>query len=137
MDACVAVKWLAPEPFEDEAERLLTGGHELHAPAHWMAEVATSLWFKASIHRSMAQEEAVARLAWLPEAGVEETPLPALLPDAARLAFVLRITPYDAIYLALAERLRAPVVTADRHFHAAVQADAALAPLCLWIAEVP
>jgi predicted nucleic acid-binding protein len=53
--------------------------------------------------------------------------------DATRLAFELRLTVYDALYVALAARLGGVCVTADRKLHAAVRSHAQAAGLVAWV----
>ena len=84
----------------------------------------------------MSEADAIARIGWLAELEVTETPLPLLLGGAAALAFELHATPYDTLYLALAERLRVRMVTADRKLFDKAAAVPRLAPLIRWVGEL-
>jgi predicted nucleic acid-binding protein len=136
LDASVALKWLVTEAHSAEATRLLECGTEFFAPAHWRAEAATALWARAAVRGEMSEADAVARIAWLARLGVTETSLEALLDAAAALAFELHATPYDMLYLALAERLRVPMVTADRKLIDKVAGVPRLAPLIRWVGDL-
>ena len=136
LDASVALKWLVTEAHSVEATRLLERGTEFFAPTHWRAEAATALWARAAVRAEMSEAEAIARIAWLAEMEVTETPLAVLLNTAAALAFELHATPYDTLYLALAERLRVPLVTADRRLFDKAAAVPRLAPLIRWVGDL-
>lgn len=136
LDASVALKWMATEAHSAEATRLLELGTEFFAPAHWRAEAATALWARAAVRSGMSEAEAIARIGWLAELEVTETAPAALLPDAAALAFELHATPYDTLYLALAERVRVPLVTADRKLFDKSSAVPRLATLIRWVGDL-
>lgn len=136
LDASVALKWLVTESHSVKATRLLEIGTAFFAPAHWRAEAATALWARAAVRGEMSEAEAIARIGWLAALEVQETGLTALLPGAAALAFELHATPYDTLYLALAERLRVPLVTADRRLFDKAAAVPRLAPLTVWVGDL-
>lgn len=116
VDSSVALKWLKPEGEEHAAEaRALLDAHEagrqeLTAPAHLLLEVMNALW----AHRATAAQiqRAVELLIGLRMTFIEADP--ALLARAAEMAVDHRITVYDAVFAALAERLDCELVTADR-----------------------
>ena len=119
VDASVAVKWLVAEVEADVAEELATGSHDLHAPRLMASEVANALWRKARTG------EIERRAAGILLADVQDMPVrwgadEILSADAARLALALDHPIYDCVYLALAHRIGATVVTADRRFANAV-----------------
>ena len=119
VDASVAVKWLVAEDEADVAEELATGGHDLHAPRLMASEVANALWRKARTG------EIERRASGILLADVQDMPVrwgadEILSADAARLALALDHPIYDCVYLALAHRIGARVVTADRRFVTAV-----------------
>ena len=136
LDASVALKWLVSEAHSVEATRLLERGTEFFAPTHWRAEAATALWTRAAVRGEMSEADAIARIGWLAELEVTETPLPLLLDAAASLAFELHATPYDTLYLTLAERLRVLMVTADRRLFDKAAAVPRLAPLIRWVGDL-
>ena len=115
VDASVAVKWLVVEEDADVAQELATSSQDLHAPRLMASEVANALWRKA---RTGELERRVASvlLASVPEMpvrwGADET----VSADAVRLALALDRPIYDCVYLALAQRIGAVMLTADRRF---------------------
>jgi predicted nucleic acid-binding protein len=137
VDASVAVKWVVPEEHTDAALRLLTNGVELEAPGHWLAEVSTTLWAKSAIWNVLTRQQAEARIEWLCDLGIKETPIRGLLPAATRVAFDFHLTVYDTLYLVLAESLGVPLVTADRKLHDKALADSRFAKVAVWVEQVP
>jgi len=115
VDSSVALKWLKPQGEAHAAEaRSLLSDHEagtvrLIAPAHLLLEVMNALWS----HRATARQikRATELLRTLRIDFVE--PDVALLARAADLAVEHRITVYDAVFAALAERHGCELVTAD------------------------
>ena len=115
VDASVAVKWLVEEEYSDAADRLLEGSHDLFAPRLMASEVGNALWRKVrmgEIERSRAGvlASAISEMAvsWAGDEGV--------CPDAVRLSLALDRPVYDCVYLALAYRVGATLVTADARF---------------------
>ncbi|MDE0712731.1 MAG: type II toxin-antitoxin system VapC family toxin [Rhodospirillales bacterium] len=119
LDASVTVKWLVVEEDADVARELATSGQDLHAPRQMAAEIANALWRKAQsgeIERRAA-DILMTNVSDMPvHWGVDEL----FADDAMRLALALDYPVYDYVYLALAHRIGATVVTADRRFAAAV-----------------
>lgn len=115
VDASVAVKWLVVEEGAEIAKELAVDGHDLHAPRLMASEVASSLWRKARMGE-LERNSVGALLAQVPNMpvrwGADET----LSADAVRLALALNHPVYDCIYLALAQRIGAVLVTADSRF---------------------
>jgi predicted nucleic acid-binding protein len=97
-------------------------GHELHAPAHFDAEVLSAL---GRLHRSghLTSNQAHSRIERLAEAPVRRHDLAPLLTGAWGLRHRLRLV--DALYVALSETLDVPLVTTDRGL-AAAYSDAQL-----------
>ncbi len=121
VDASVAVKWLVSEKDEEAAEALLRTEAQVAGPAFLRIEVTAAIARKArfgEIH--LAQAEAAIEL-WRSLLGRGDIDLIAEEPDLARaLALSLELShPLQVcVYLALAERLNAPLVTADEKFAA-------------------
>ncbi|MBI1815645.1 MAG: type II toxin-antitoxin system VapC family toxin [Deltaproteobacteria bacterium] len=113
VDASVAVKWVVPEVLSDQAERLLTTDAELLAPELLLTEVANALWAKTR-RRELTVRESSRALALLMESGLVLRPSAPLLARALDIAHRLNHPVYDCIYLALAEREHAILVSADR-----------------------
>lgn len=115
VDASVAVKWLVAEEDSDVARALAAGDDELHAPRLMASEIANALWRKARLGE-IERADAGAMLASVSDMpvhwGADET----VSADAARLALALDRPVYDCVYLALAHRIGAAVVTADSRF---------------------
>ena len=115
VDASVAVKWLVEEEDSEAADRLLDGRHELFAPRLLASEVGNALW------RKVRAEEIELRRAGALAAAIPEMPVSwmgeeAVCSEAVRLSLALDRPVYDCIYLALAYRLGANLVTADIRF---------------------
>lgn len=125
VDASVAVKWFLAEHLHDEARSLLTSAEPLLAPDILATEFANVMWVKT--RRGEIEADQAARALSAVAAGVPQLrrSIP-LLPQALELARELDHPVYDCIYLALAQELSAPLVTADQRLISAVE-DASLA----------
>ena len=119
VDASVAVKLLVDEPDSDAARELTASGEELHAPRLMASEVANALWRKARLDQ-IERADAGAALASMTDMPLRWNDDETVSADAVRLALALDHTVYDCMYLALAHRIGATVVTADRRFVATV-----------------
>ena len=115
VDASVAAKWLAPEPDSPLAEALLDD--ELIAPDLLFAEVGNILW-KKQLRGEMDAAATQIGARWLLQVPLQVHDSAGLLADALALALQLHHPAYDCFYLALARRVDAPLVTADRRLHA-------------------
>ena len=115
VDASVAAKWLAPEPDSPLAEALLDD--ELIAPDLLFAEVGNILW-KKQLRGEMDAAATHIGVRWLLQVPLQVHDSAGLLADALALALQLHHPAYDCFYLALARRVDAPLVTADRRLHA-------------------
>lgn len=109
LDASTAVDLLAATPAAAAASRRLART-ELHGPAHLDAEVLSAL---GRLHRagdlSAAEvETGLDRLARMP---LHRHPVAELIPGAWARRDQLRLV--DALYVALAEHLDAPLITTD------------------------
>ena len=119
VDASVAVKWLVAEEDADIADRLAASGEELHAPRLMASEVANALWRKEQAGQ-IERAEAGAAMTLLTDMPVRWAADETIGADAVRLALALDHPVYDCVYLALAHRIGAVMVTADRRFANAV-----------------
>ena len=119
IDASVAVKLLVDEPDSDTARELAASGRELHAPRLMASEVANALWRKAR-QGQIERADAGTAMASLPDMPLRWSEDETVSADAVRLALALDHAVYDCVYLALAHRIGATVVTADRRFVTAV-----------------
>jgi predicted nucleic acid-binding protein len=119
VDASVAVKWLISEKDEAAADQLLRSGQELTGPALLRVEVAAAVARKARFQEITPREAATATALWIESllrGEVHLIPEDDELPRALQLALELNHPLQDCLYLALAERLDAPLITADEKF---------------------
>lgn len=102
----------------------LLDGHELLAPQHLTAEVASVIrgW---SLSGQITDEQALAAFREFEELGVEEVPMMSLLPSVYSLRH--NLTAYDAMYVALARAVQCQLLTLDARL-AAAAADCTLLP---------
>lgn len=116
LDASALVDLVADGAAKTSLARRLDG-QMLAAPAHQMAEVAAALarLVRAGDLRAEDGRTALALAARLPQ---QIHPLDARLMDRA-WALRERIRILDGVYVALAERLSAPLLTSDRRLAAA------------------
>jgi predicted nucleic acid-binding protein len=91
-------------------------GHELHVPGHFDAEVLSAL---GRLHRAghLTARQVTARVRRIAAAPIERHALPPLLVGAWRRRHNMRLV--DALYVELADRLEAPIVTTDAGLAAA------------------
>ena len=115
VDASVAVKWLVAEEDSDAADRLLAGGDDLYAPRLMASEVANAVWRKARMGE-IERGRAGILMAAVSEMPVHWSSDETVCVDAVRLAVALDRPAYDCVYLALAHRVDAQLVTADIRF---------------------
>lgn len=118
VDASVATKWAADEELSDRA-RAVYLAEECMAPALIMAEVGNAMWKKQRRKIVTAQQTQEAMRA-LP-GHLRLADLESLAPRAAAIAGELDHPIYDCCYLALAERERAPLISADTRLLAAAK----------------
>lgn len=108
--------YAADDPRRDAVAARLATGDALFAPAHVDAEIVSAL--RGMARRSpvlhAAAPAALRHLAGFP---IRRMPLAPLLPRIWELQD--NITPHDAAYVALAERLDGPLITSDGKLAAA------------------
>jgi predicted nucleic acid-binding protein len=122
IDASVAIKWFVEEPDSKHAAGLLR--HPLSAPDLLGPECANILWKKVGRAELTLDEAEVIALA-LERAAITLHPARARLATAMKLACELGCTAYDCFYLALAQELQQPLVTADLRLVSRARADRA------------
>jgi predicted nucleic acid-binding protein len=113
LDASVAVKWFVEEPGTAAALALLTHDESLIAPDLVIAEVANVAW-KHLMRGDLRRQQIAHVPGALPRMFAELWPTRWLASRAFEIAAELRHPVYDCLYLALAEREGATLVTADR-----------------------
>jgi predicted nucleic acid-binding protein len=110
VDASVAIKWVVGEAGSERAELLLD--RRLVAPDLLCVECANVLWKKVR-RRELTEDEAAAAIELLENAEIELVSMRSYMTAATVLAVEFDHPAYDCIYLALAEALDLPLVTAD------------------------
>lgn len=112
VDASIAVKWVVPEALSTKADELLAREGELLAPDLLLVEVANVLW-KKTVRTELSARDADRAFTLLMQFGIDLRPSAPLLGRAMQLARLLGHPVYDCVYLVLAEREDATLVTAD------------------------
>ncbi len=126
VDASAALKWILDENGQDTALRLLDED-VLHAPDFLLLEVANVLWSKVR-RRILDRPEADAAYEAIAAVPIAYTPVAELTVPARSLAHALDLSVYDALYAALAQRLRCAVATADARLAGAIDASGIAEP---------
>ncbi len=112
VDASVAAMWYLPQPYSDRAVGLLGSGHDLVAPELLRLEVGSALL--RAVRRKELTRVAAGQViqSLLPEA-VRFLPTGDEAPASFEIAERFGGSIYDAVYIALARALRAPISTDD------------------------
>jgi predicted nucleic acid-binding protein len=136
IDASVAVKWFLPdEPFSEAALDLLrqatAGTTKFIVPDLFFSECGNVLW-KAVKRKRLSAEETFAALQVIEELQLVTVPAVGLLESTMQIARNHDCTFYDALYLAVAAKQRAVLVTADENL---AHATAAYLPV-KWIGSI-
>ena len=116
LDSSVALKWVLSEPDSLKAVQLrddfVRGAHDLIGPEIFAVEVAHAL-AKAERRNILRPPLGSQHLADVLNTLPQLFPSLALLPRAFGIASAARIGVYDCLYVALAEREKCPLITAD------------------------
>jgi predicted nucleic acid-binding protein len=131
----VAVKWIFDEVHSAEARRLRQYPGQLAAPDLMLTEVANVLWKRVGRGDVVAADAitSLERLSQLPVCWHATQPL---LVRALDVATTYGRSVYDSVYVALAVREDARLVTADRRLFNALQPTPLARYLC-WIEDLP
>ena len=131
VDTSVAVQWIVQQEHPQAADRLFLAGYSgkstLHVPALWLWECGSVLlkYCKAGWFSPDALDDHLAALRY-PKPNIDALPSAALQSKIAQLAFLHKISFYDASYLELALRRKAVLATLDKKLKvAATKAGAA------------
>jgi predicted nucleic acid-binding protein len=119
IDASVLFKTLIREPDSNHADALVASAH-IVVPEIAFAEVGNAIW---ALHRRTEMSEDVARglIDDFSHAAFEVHSNRPQLTRAFAMAAILDHPIHDCIYLALAERLDVPLITADHRLIAALR----------------
>lgn len=112
VDASVALRWGLALSESDRAEKLLLSQDRVIAPDLIISEIANALW-KFVIFDKLAADHAMSAVHEVVKGLDELVPTATLRERALAIAIELRHPAYDCFYLALAERAKVHLVTAD------------------------
>lgn len=117
VDASVAIPLVVAEPLSGHAQALFERQAQdstvyYAVPDLFYAECANVLW-KYVQRFNLAEKIAKENLARIASLDLHGTDLRSLAMPALKLALAFSVSAYDACYLAAAERLHIPLVTAD------------------------
>ena len=115
VDASVVAAAFFQEDHAAAARAILVAGGELHAPDLLPVEVANVIW-KRHGRREIDEAEARGLLADCLRLPLRISPSGGLVEPALELALRTNRTVYDCLYLALAVKAKAVLVSADRRF---------------------
>lgn len=135
VDANVAIKWVLPEIYSEQALRLRSSGHKLLVPDFFFPEIGNIFW-KRVRRGEMTLEVAKGDLEALSSLPLQICPSLPVMPHALEIATRVDQAVYDCVYLALAVANRCQMVTADERFYNALKRDV-LFPHLLWIEDLP
>ena len=119
VDASVAAKWFVEETGSEAAVALLDLGPELLAPDLLLAEVANVAWKKLR-RGEIAPHHLQVPVHWVRTGVPRLVPIGSLIEEAIAITVELDHPIYDCVYLALAVRSEAPLITADRRLQGRV-----------------
>ncbi|MEO8025828.1 MAG: type II toxin-antitoxin system VapC family toxin [Bryobacteraceae bacterium] len=123
LDASVIVKWVVLEDESEQADSLLAdflGARvDVHVPDLLYCEIASVLWKKVrreelSVADASRAAKQMERFPFRVYQGRD------LFSRALAIGIATKRSAYDCTYLALAEQVDAPLVTADERFHRAL-----------------
>lgn len=126
VDASVVLKWIVPEVGSHAARALLDGQHEFVAPDLLCLEIASAIWTRVR-RKEFTLKQGRELVADFADIAVDTISVRDLGDDAFELATATGITVYDAAYVAVAVRLDAPFITADRRLADTLAAHPSLA----------
>lgn len=133
VDASVAIKWYLPEEYSQQAVSLLVPGFELWAPDLVFVEVGNVLWKRVQRGELDPERARLFLIDFLSSPlHIEDSPV--LLEKAWDIAHRYGRSVYDSLYLALAERLGAAMVTADKRLYNAIQSTS-LKQHIVWVGD--
>jgi predicted nucleic acid-binding protein len=124
LDASVVIKWFVPEVHSDAARRLLQDNDQYFAPDMLFAEIGNVAWKKVR-RGELSSRDGLQLLKDLMVVPIESVASQFLIHDAFSLANATGRSVYDALYVALAIRLKTRFITADERLFNALTNTAA------------
>ncbi len=123
LDASVILKWFIEEKDTDKALKIrddyVAGKIDIEIPDLLIYELANVLRYK----QFTAEEIKSAVKSIFDMDFLIVTPTPLLIYTASKIALAQQITVYDATYVALADYLNAPFITADKKLYERTHKD--------------
>lgn len=123
VDASVAVKLYLAEEGADRAYQLFQANAYaetvLHVPELFFIEVTNIMW-TATQRQRLSIESARNAIHLMHNLRLTRHPMSVLMVSAFDIAARHNISAYDAAYVALAQRLGLPMITADARLHRAI-----------------
>jgi predicted nucleic acid-binding protein len=115
LDTSVVVKWFVEEEGSDRAEiylgELERGTGRVTVPSSMFHEFSNALWVKR--RAGLSKEKAAAIWAELIRLPLEAVDGVDYIPQALGFSFLHEVSPYDAVFVVLAQSLGCDFVTAD------------------------
>ncbi len=133
-DASAAIKWYVAEVYTLEAEKLLNGSYEIHAPELILPEFGSIVWKKVR-RNDLTEREATRIINSFCKQSITFHSHQLLLKTAFAGARLSGQTVYDWSYLALAVSLSCEFVTADERFYKALE-NTTLKKHLVWIGDI-
>lgn len=133
-DASVSIKWYVNEIHTTEAEKLLDGSYEIHAPELILPEFGSIVWKKVR-RNDLTEREATQIINIFSKKEITFHSHQPLLRAAFAGAQLSGQTVYDWSYLALAVSLSCEFVTADERFYKALE-KTTLKKHLVWIGDI-
>lgn len=134
VDANVAIKWVIPEIYANEALSLLDTDHILLVLDFFFSEIGNILWKQVRFQR-LTLEEAKFNFNQIVITPLQIYQSRELVSFALEIGARTQQAVYDCVYLSLAVQEGCHMVTADERFFNAVQGDILASSLC-WIEDV-
>ena len=131
VDASVAVKWILPEIYSDNAKCIFKKCKTLLAPDLIYSEVASVLW-KRSRKKEITKEEALISLqvfGEIPFKIITSWPISLLALEIAQRS---DRSIYDSLYLAVAMQQKTKMITADKRLYNSLS-NSPISKHLLWI----
>ena len=132
VDASVLVKWFVYEQEGDRdralalRERHISGQSTIHVPEFALAEVLNVVHFAPKAK----EEDGELALETLQNLHLQTKPLEFdLMRKANAIAWAYKVTIYDALYIALAEQVGYPLITADKAMISKLTGHSIVVPL--------